>query len=507
MVVVLPLMVVGTVFAAYHSIDSTVKVGVAFVNGEKVTGEVSDIYATVKYGDEKSEEIKIVKGHTQTATVSAVYSKQAYTFEGWFMGDADAYAKAVENGTADLNKETDLTFNMSNTTDVVAVYSVHKFTISYTGAEAPASAATEVKYGDKLADPKSKDSMDEAKCYRGWVVSGDNTGARYKYATFNAEGPFTLENPLDNRKGYDLTLKNDGTEKTKKVYVEDQEGNPTDVDLNEELDLDTLFPGVKENGYTYSWEDEAGNVVNGKVPVTENTTYSLKKVAIEYNAHITLGNNITDTVDSNVSFTVEKHEAIDKLFTLKSKYSFFKIKQIVADGETYQDAKSFVNAFVAEHKDESATAEITVDSESRFTTITVSNGVQFNSKKEGEGANVFTGGVYNSTGSSKSATINKAEIKEDTLICKLFSILDNNGEIEDLYSDADHTKPVSLVGIQVFFNSDVNQRLNITLTSDLTVYDFMEAIINLWKTIDNNDKIEFPGDTDFEISQIKLLFA
>ncbi len=504
MVVVLPLLVVGTVFAAYHSIDSTVKVGVVFVNDEKVSGDITDIYATVKYGDENSEKLEIVKGHTQTATVSAVFSEKAYTFEGWFMGDADAYKKAVTSGNANLDKSSEITFDMSSTTDVVAVYSVHKFTISYTGDEAPENAVTYVKYGDKLADPKSKtnSSIADDKCYRGWVVNGDTSAKRYKYATFDGEGPYTLENPIDTRKSVNLTLKQGETTQSYTAYVEDKDANETPVKLNS-LDIDTVFStGVKKAGYKYSWKDSEGNVVN-EVPA-ENAEYTLNEETIQYKANITTSENITDQVAS-ATFTVESYEAISNLFNLKSKYSFFEVKQIKVGGTQYSDAGTFVNAFVAANPEESATAEITVDSESKYDKIKVAS-VMFKAKTS---ELIYDKTVYSSAGSALGGSKNDGwdaadtnrEVEGNASIYKLLNMLLGNGpELQTFYSDEHQQNQVTAKEIRIVMTGDDHYEHRIDLNSDMTIYDFMQIIF------DNKWASGVSERGTFEIQRIDVLF-
>lgn len=516
MVVVLPLLVVGTVFAAYHSIDSTVKVGVVFVNDEKAenSSEVG-VYATVKYGDENAEKLEIVKGHTQTATVSAVYSQKAYDFEGWFMGNADAYKQAVASGNVgDLDKSSELTFNMADTADIVAVYKVHTFTVSYS-SETTAGAATQVKYGDKLADPQAKtdNTIPENQCYRGWLVNGDNT-KRYKYATFDGEGPYNLANPLDSRKSVSLTLKQGETTKTYTAYTEDQDANATQVNLND-IDVDNVFDTVKKPGYKYAWKDSEGNVVN-EIPA-ENAEFTLSEEAIQYKANITKGANITDEV-ANVTFTAESYEAISNLFNLKSKYSFFKVKQIMVDETPYEDAQTFVNAFVAANPDESATAEITVDSESKYKTLNISTGEDTTGHPEncgvvfqaGEGGNMFSKDVYNSTGAQKAVNLNSIAIEGDKLIFSLFELLNVNGEVVDLYSDKNQSEQVYFNGearIFVPIPEEVTQdNFVIDISKDMTVYDFIEAVIAGWNDIHTSE--EFPSEEEvFNLYQVELHFT
>lgn len=513
MVVVLPLMVAGTVLAAYHSIDSVVNVGVVFVNDEKVenSSEVN-VYAAVKYGDKSAESIKIVKSHKQTATVSANYSHAAYEFMGWFMGDAETYKQKA--GITELIGGDELTFDMATASNIVAVYQINTFTISYSGEEAPTEPKTEVKYGEKLADPKSKTdaTMEEGKCYRGWLVNGDESAKRYKYATFDAEGPFTLENPIDERKSFDLTLKKGESQQTYKAYVEDQDGNSQTVDLNS-LDPDTIFEsGTKKDGYSYSWTDDQGHTV-GEVTLTEAKNFTLNEEKIEYKANVTKGESVTDEV-SNVTFTVDSYQKITDLFNLKGKYSFFKVKEIKVDeSETYTDAAAFVSAFVAQHKHEEATANIFVDAESEYSKITV-DAINFKAYKDGDADNAgsYTGEVYNSEGTKVGGpketdpyweAANTSVVKEENVsIYDLFNMLDGESDtLQKFYSDADRSAEIFVEKIYVKI-SGYPFAITLDLDANPTIYDLMEAILTAGDgyTVENN------AENGFHLESIDVLF-
>ncbi len=522
MVVVLPLMVAGTVLAAYHSIDSVVNVGVVFVNDEKVenSGDV-DVYAAVKYGDKTAESIKIVKSHKQTATVSANYSHAAYEFMGWFMGDAETYKQKV--GVTELIGGDDLTFDMATASNIVAVYQINTFTISYSGEEAPTEPKTEVKYGEKLADPKSKTdaTMEEGKCYRGWLVNGDESAKRYKYATFDAEGPFTLENPLDERKSFDLTLKKGESQQTYKAYVEDQDGNSQTVDLSS-IDLDDIF-GVdtEKDGYSYSWTDDQGHTV-GEVTLTEAKNFTLNEEKIEYKANVTKGENVTDEVSANVTFTVDEYQKITDLFNLKGKYSFFKVKEIKVDeSETYTGAEAFVSAFVAQHKHETATANIFVDVESEYSKITV-DALNFKAYEDGQDGDdgSYTGTVYNSEGKNLGGpqkpsgweAANTSVVREENVsIYDLFDMLTGDGvTLKKFYSDDEQTAEIFVEQIFVKIKSDSGLSFSVTLDLDAnpTIYDLMEAILTAKRSIDGNGDYTLENDAEsgFHLESIDVLF-
>ena len=147
MVIIAPLMIVGTAFASFYSIEAT-------VNFFAYTGEVEnlDAFAEVKHGESADSELSISKGHKQEISVST--HSTGYDFLGWFEGTIEEY----KNGTAALiSNESLLKIKVEDYSNVVAAFKIKSYTIeSWSYLEtpeaavkttAPAGAKTEYVYG------------------------------------------------------------------------------------------------------------------------------------------------------------------------------------------------------------------------------------------------------------------------------------------------------------------------------------------------------------------------
>ena len=130
LVVVLPLMIVGTAFAAYVSVDNVAIVETVFVDDLKAKSD--EVYAKIKYNNSVKDKFEIKNGQTKNITVGAEYSTQAYKFLGWYEGTKDAYLNDSNATFIDDERISGnlLTVDMSVNKNFVAVYEVVKYSVS-----------------------------------------------------------------------------------------------------------------------------------------------------------------------------------------------------------------------------------------------------------------------------------------------------------------------------------------------------------------------------------------
>lgn len=187
LVVVLPLMIVGTAFAAYVSVDNVAIVETVFVDDLKAKSD--EVYAKIKYNNTVKDKFEIKNGQTKNITVGAEYSTQAYKFLGWYEGTKDAYLNDSNATFIDDERISGnlLTVDMSVNKNFVAVYEVVKYSVSeweYATQpeglivnEAPADAKEVYVYGEILPSFTAENERYDF----AWQVKGEDT--RFTTAT------------------------------------------------------------------------------------------------------------------------------------------------------------------------------------------------------------------------------------------------------------------------------------------------------------------------------------
>ncbi len=126
MVVVFPLLIIGSAFAAYYSINATVNVGI--YAGEEVSQSAS---ASVVYNSKANTETFEISGsHAKVITLKA--NATGYEFKGWFNGTKETYLEAeLADDVKYFNTEKELTVKISEHENILAVYEIIPFTITY----------------------------------------------------------------------------------------------------------------------------------------------------------------------------------------------------------------------------------------------------------------------------------------------------------------------------------------------------------------------------------------
>ena len=401
MVVIIPLMIVGTAFVAFYSADKTINVSVMF--DERAEGDVKD--PQIEYKGKLDSSHKITAGQGGKVEVSAQISSVAYTFQGWFAGNEQEYRAFVEANGADAvewqgGKGTlTLRVDMQDAADeYVAVYNVVRYSIAgweyklnpeqdaVTTNVAPNGAKQTYKYGEALptandlATPYEGDDF----TFAGWVVkdgvaNADGTLRRYDHATFEGVGTegIVLTNPWESVAAAQINFFDEAGEAL--------------TDLNREIKVGEEFtlPNVRENtqiqtvdGYNYFWtasQESASEKITKVSPTdTEAINVYLHKEAIEY--AVTLEEKdaqYTSRETAGITFTVENKTELDNLFnvanwTLNSK--FWEFSGLVWNTKEYKDAATFVTDFVKANPSEKATAQFTSNVVKNYETFSVSEG-------------------------------------------------------------------------------------------------------------------------------------
>ncbi len=355
LVVIVPLMVVGTTLAAYYSIDSSITIA-AVIDGEEC--DVEGTYALVSYDGNHDTTLKVTTGQTKVVEVEAYYTPYAYTFKGWFKGDAEAYNRAKKNGDVELSTEKTISIDMGDASDYVAVYEVVKFKVSgwdykndpsaaATTDQAPADAHADgvYKYGEALPT-LSYAGVDYN--FAGWQVKNDAKNLRYFAATFGTEystaqgSSVVLTNPWLKTDMVTITYVGlDGRDLFSEEVVKSTSESYT-------LKTPGQISGLQlKNGYEYAWTEVMGGAnTTATVTPSENKTVYLQEKEVDYTA--TVASNYKPE-NKNISFSESNKAALEQLFAADNwttEHAFWKVEtvKIVYNENTYDNADALFTA-------------------------------------------------------------------------------------------------------------------------------------------------------------------
>lgn len=368
MVVVFPLMIVGTVFASYYSIDATLALDLCTNSVAPLTGSYAKILVN---GKEYSEKTTFTYGHLKDVTLVA--AAEGYDFVGWFMGNSQDYNAAKLAGDVDyISTKNALTFEMREHDKVTAIFEEREYTLSYnfeTTTEdgkavlnVPTTADQNLVWGSKLPELQSEGYKYK---FAGWKIKdGDDT--IYTHATFDTKTA-ELEAVWNEQKKFRISYVNNGIEVD---YDEIFEGEPYQTkSLADVMGENSI---TEENGYTYSWD-------HAQTTFTDDTTFSIVKTAIEYSVKV----NHTAELAANAetaTFSLENVEGLKALLAAANwtaRYDFRAYMGIVYNGTTYtaENAQEFVNTVVATYgRGTDNTIEVTAKvDESKYTKVTFSD--------------------------------------------------------------------------------------------------------------------------------------
>lgn len=407
LVVVVPLMVVGTTLAAYFSINSTVKIASYVVDDNyavKADGEKDEngeeFFAGYSYAGKRNISGEINAGHAKTVKVSAEYDEKAYRFEGWFRGTAAEYATAAAQGPVELKTENTLDVKMADEGSYLAVYSVYDFDITYTYFENPEEQSgspkteqvTDVVYGSALKDLSS---TYQGTMYRfnpnGWKYAG--TDNRFLRATFDQKGgAVSLSEPWQEASKVNL---NYFDRNGQRVHTEEIAQNQDHTLLTvEQINNIITNDIVVDAGYTYFWKDSQGSkIVDNKVNTSEaSVNVYLDREAIEYTATLEIPSWATYSKSKDITFTVESDKSVFAEWTnpanFTSKYSFWHLNSIFTyngidykynkasgDGADVKTLEDFIQVVVEESPKTTKSVSLKMQEDKAFTKLIVSGTV------------------------------------------------------------------------------------------------------------------------------------
>lgn len=532
MVAILPLLVVGTAFAAYNSIDNvvTIQVVVDHVVNEQYTQSenAKETYLKVrgenqKFGDLNSS-LAISKAHNKSSYVEAYYSSDAYTFKGWFKGDKQAYQNALAKGNVELVPDSKLTFSMSGEKNYVAVYAINTFEVTYKYApqpeqeeitQAPADFDNVFEYGEALPtlvpDAAHKDTWD----FVDWTVNDAN----YVFADFEKAESYELVAHWREKSKSTLTFQL-GDKTVSKDLV--RESNYTIPSIDELFADETeLLAEYKEAGYSYEWtlDGKSINTSEFKVP-QEDATLVYTKTLINYEATLKVDDGVLaeGVVPQAVTFNVNSTNVFDDWFNLDTKYIFENITGIKYQEETY--TKSTIDQFIAKYVDENKyskpteNAELELVVESEITSIRTTEAMKYtfgtflDSEEFDEKDAKVT--IYNSTGTVDFAEdLGVNSVTLDLSIAK-FLKMEDSGEIAKRYRGANKTQEVELAGIWVDAlipnsHSQLMIKFDEKLTLNSSVKDLVQIIIQ--RLQGNGHPYSAPENGIFQIKTVTLCFV
>jgi len=490
MIAIFPLMIVGTAFAAYNSIESVVNVAsyVDFVSSANGT------YASVMFNGEAKNEIVIKKGHTQNVEVKAHYSNNAYTFKGWYVGDKAEYEYALSNGEVQLKSGESLKFKMEDAKNYLAVYEINKFDVTYSYTSEPNGSDTvteapegksQFKYGEVL--PVLTTSNNDYK-YAGWMVNG----ARYQTATFAKSETYQLTEPWLAKTKVGLTFQVQGVNiETVSVNEEEIFVLPSVESIVDKINTEG-FGGIEgfnkdtfmKDGHSYTWSINDNSY--SQVSPTADMTFTVKESLVEYKAQIKNANEwLNESAQNEILFTKENTGAVSDLFNL-AKHKFYEINSIKFETKEYvkDNIQNFVTDVIAKSKYETITVEIEIVGESKCNNLTAKN-ITF---KAGSGI-VFDGKVHQVIG-GVNQDLNDFDSLTGDLTDTVYELLNINGIT--LYNENNEVVKLKQLWI--------NDSFGVKVSEDTTLAELIDIII---ERKGNGDYT----DTTFTISSLEADFV
>lgn len=440
MVVIIPLMIVGTAFATYYSIDATV--GVAVYTGQ--TEDPNGAFAVVQYKDETGTELEITEGHLNEITLRTV--SNGYNFVGWFEGTAADYSSSAEPKFT----ENEITIKMTDYANLLAVFEIKEFDVSYdylaqgddeeTTQEVPADGKTHYTFGETLPVLTYENYN-----FLGWRIQGDEK--IYTTASFETTENIVLEAVWQEQSKVTIQyrLNADTIISTEEVYKD------RTVVLSS---VETLAAEYMEDGYTYSWADaDNATITQINIPSSyEGTTYDiyLKATAISYTAQLQTSADATYNGSTEITFTVENYAALAEMLDAsnwETAYSFYSFDGLTYNSTTYTDAQTLVDAVVAANPESTTAITLQAVINKNFTTFTVTNGI--NCYVEGNEDVYLLDDIDREVAYSSYLSGTQTKSSESTIYQLLNMVVD--GEIRQLYL-ADET-PVQFSGIRIYLQT------------------------------------------------------
>jgi len=379
--VIVPLMVIGTAFAAYYSVNALVSIGIYTNVEENPQGAFAKVVYDNKENDTKFD---VNQSHLKKLTLKA--EANGYNFVGWYDGTAKTYKAEYTVDPTKIEYISDaatLEAKMTDYDDILAVFELKTFTVSYSykadpegeiSTEVPAGFGTTLTYGQALPTFTKAHYT-----FKGWKVNGSTE--LYTKANFNVDGDVALtvdDDCWQQAEQYTVRFVYNETELGSITKYSDEAVTFPEITLDADGKLTTFDAladadrPVVEDGYKAVWK------VNGAEAsqATSAVTVTLTKEAIVYNVSVNgvanVANYSADKAQS-ISFTVEnKATALADVFAAanwKTEYSFWKFTGIKLGEEDVADANALGDAIIASSKHASKSVAITPNIYKYFTRI------------------------------------------------------------------------------------------------------------------------------------------
>jgi len=514
LVVVLPLMIAGTAFAAYFSINATVSIEI-FVDQVVDGGR-----AEVSYKDQTGridKKLEVTDGHLKKVTFKT--SAVGYDFVGWYAGTAKAYEEALQSGK-EINyvvKSKDAKVEMTDYQNLVAVFAAKHFTVGYkyiqtpliknegeeipgTGVEvteAPSSknglivdgkadtvGKTEFVYGEKLHTLEFEGHPEYT--FDGWYV-GDGT-TKYTKATFVETGDIVLTGKWVDSKHITLTYLNEKGEE----LTQDKDGNALKTDLYAGHSYDLVDPmkfdyseGFVQAGYSYVWKDvETGSALT-QINSEKDVVVKISKTPVVYKAKVVYDETnftLNEKLSNEVTFSIENKNTLDAwndASNWTSTYSFWHFDHLTYNGSKVENFGSIIDSIIAANPHNST--EITINLEKRIdvTSIRIDS---LGFKSHSDTTLAFTGDVY-----KDKSLISNGSLSDDRLGLKVFDVFgmtNSEGTLADFYNAANNQGKVEYQKFLIKLGDETSfKNLNFIADENTTINDLIEFIYSKEKNV------------------------
>lgn len=374
--VIIPLMVIGTAFAAYYSVNTLVSIDV-YADARPQQGA----YAKVVYdGKENDTKFDVNQSHLKTLTLKAVAN--GYNFLGWYDGTTknyDAEHRVDPTQIEFFSTDANISVKMTEYDDILAVFEIKTYAVAFEAnidadlAEAEETAIagrTTFSYGDKLPEPTKAHWV-----FKGWKVNGGET--LYKYATFDIEDNIELSGVWEEAEQYTVRFVYGDNELGTITKYSDEKVVFPEITLDENGKLTTFDAiadadrPVVDNGHKFVWKVNGAPAQESETAATVALVDELVVYTIEVNGNedAAYSPNQADTLN----FTIEnKATALAPIFDQNNwftEYSFWKFEGITFNAAVFADVNTLVDAVVEASKHAETTIAVEANIHKYFTSV------------------------------------------------------------------------------------------------------------------------------------------
>ena len=408
-----------------------------------------------------------------------------------------------------VSDDANLSVKMTDYTQLLAVFSIKKYTIRYSYEETPNGSIIHTT-------PETDDGDAVSKVYTYGdvlpVLSYTGVDYRFKGWKLSTEAENVAPHTVVDFDDEDVTL-TAVWEAQNQITVTYYKENGTDIFKtvkkyeNESFTLDDALTTVGSEavpGYSYSWRDSDGNTVSEISNQTKDLAVYLKSTPITYSVTLNCGDVKFDGQSTNtINFTVKNLTALNDWGTeskWNTTYSFYKVTGVEFNGTVYgfENTATFedlANAIVSANPRGNENAiEVTTNVKKYFTNFVVSGNITLTANS--------TGGVYLDPADTTGANyepLRRSCSSTDTLYTLLGLVLEG-GATRTLYNENGETVTLSSITIgssedeRTYYKGSISK-----INGNMTLNELIEI---MWQ---NNQRIDL-AET-FTIENIQVNFA